>query len=70
MASSLVMPPLIMDNRARRMRSIIHALMWDTTFNYTTLITPLFFLQIKVELLERFSFYERAKKAFAVVATG
>lgn len=26
--------------------------------------------QVNVELLERFAFYERAKQAFAVVATG
>lgn len=27
-------------------------------------------MQVKVELIERFAFYERAKTAFAVVATG
>ena len=28
------------------------------------------FLQVKVNMIERFEFYEVAKKAFAVVATG
>ena len=35
----------------------------STAFNCTC-------AQVQVELLERFTFYERAKKAFAVVATG
>ena len=27
-------------------------------------------LQVKVQLIERFAFYERAKQTFAIVATG
>lgn len=36
-----------------------------------TLLQPLSCtMQVEVELVERFAFYERAKQTFAVVATG
>ncbi len=34
-------------------------------------VTPwMLYLQIRMEKVERFAFYERAKKAFAIVHTG
>jgi len=38
---------------------------WDT---YTEMIKP--YTDAKVGMIERFAFYERAKKAYCVVATG
>lgn len=45
----------------------LHVPVWET---YQTLVNKAEGKQINVEKVERFEFYERAKKAFAVVHTG
>ena len=54
---------LVPDDKARGLKTPV----WD---EYKKIINDAEGKQIQVELLERFTFYERAKKAFAVVATG
>ena len=57
------------------MREVMSGAMIDCSGlnNFLILLRSVFFLvlvQISVELVERFAFYERAKTSFAVVRTG
>lgn len=52
--------------------SQVHQHIWKWCDHKTNKADPIMwmFTQSSLELVERFAFYERAKKAFAVVATG
>ncbi len=60
-------PAMVMDRVERDKKSNLQVPVWD---EYRCILENATQQKVQLKPIERFQFYERAKKAFAVVATG